>query len=266
MEGFIYLHRKLLEWEWYEEHITFKVFVTCLLRASYKDQKYKGIDIKRGEFIIGLTKFSKFLNVSKMQLRTALKKLEKTSCITLKTTHKYTIISICNYDDYQNYEALKKHTKQHNNNTEITLDNNKNKENKKNNKNKNKYSDYLDYDFYISQFTKEEIEYYTLDLLKEWFEYNVDDHKKTGLAILKQINKLKKDAYVYDIEQIRECINNTIICNYRTYYPEKLAKYKIKAKIDDDITDVSTIPEWENQKYWNEVAKLKKEERERNRQ
>lgn len=145
MEGFIYLHRKLLNWEWFDDNITFKVFVTCLLLANYKDKKWRGHIVPRGSFVTSLDNFCKILKISKMQLRSCLKKLEKSECITRNTTHNFTMINLCNYDDYQNLETAKEHTKQHKNNTGLTQkehkintrvtptnnDNNTNNDNKK---------------------------------------------------------------------------------------------------------------------------------------
>ena len=40
--GWISLHRKTLEWEWFDDHNTFRIFVTLLLIANHKDKKWKG--------------------------------------------------------------------------------------------------------------------------------------------------------------------------------------------------------------------------------
>jgi hypothetical protein len=99
--GYIMLHRKILEWQWYEDVNVFKTFIHFLLKARHEDGYWKGVPLKRGELITGLHATSKEIGISERQYRTVIQKLEKTGEITVKTTNKYTIITICNYDIYQ---------------------------------------------------------------------------------------------------------------------------------------------------------------------
>jgi len=48
MEGFIKIHRKLLEWEWYDDNNVKVLFLHLLLKANYKDKKYRGETLKAG--------------------------------------------------------------------------------------------------------------------------------------------------------------------------------------------------------------------------
>lgn len=101
MEGFISLHRKFLEWEWYDDIITKIVFLHCILLANHKTKKWKGKIIKRGCFITGRELFANQLNISVQQLRTAWKKLESTNEITIKSCPQGTEIQVVKYDLYQ---------------------------------------------------------------------------------------------------------------------------------------------------------------------
>ena len=47
-QGFILLHRKLLEWEWYTDHNTKMVFIHCLLKANFEKKEWRGVVIERG--------------------------------------------------------------------------------------------------------------------------------------------------------------------------------------------------------------------------
>ena len=42
----IKLNRKIVNWEWYQDIATFKLFIHCLIKANWKDAKFKGIEIK----------------------------------------------------------------------------------------------------------------------------------------------------------------------------------------------------------------------------
>jgi hypothetical protein len=47
MIGWLKLHRKLLQWEWYPDVNVRLVFIHCLLKANYEDKHWKGKLIKR---------------------------------------------------------------------------------------------------------------------------------------------------------------------------------------------------------------------------
>lgn len=104
MKGWISLHRSLLEWEWYTDNNTKSLFIHLLLRASHKDGKWRGIDCKKGDIITSRSGLSSETGLSEQQVRTALKKLESTGEITIKSTSKLTKISICNWEIYQDKE------------------------------------------------------------------------------------------------------------------------------------------------------------------
>ena len=101
MEWFIKLHRKILEWEWYSDANTFRLFIHILLNANFKDKKWKWILIKRWQFITSRKKLSIDLWLTEQQIRTCISKLISTSEITNETTNTFTLISLMNYDLYQ---------------------------------------------------------------------------------------------------------------------------------------------------------------------
>ena len=51
MSGFITLHRRLLDWEWYSDINTKTLFIHCLLKANWEDKNWQGVNVKRGSFI-----------------------------------------------------------------------------------------------------------------------------------------------------------------------------------------------------------------------
>lgn len=99
--GWICLHRKLLEWEWYSDTNVFRVFVHCLLKANWEPKTWQGIEIKRGQFVSSLNNISTELGLTLQQTRTAFDKLKSTNEVTIKTTNKYSLISITCYETYQ---------------------------------------------------------------------------------------------------------------------------------------------------------------------
>lgn len=113
----------LLEWGWHDEPEILSFWVHALLMASPEDKKYKETPIKRGQFFATLGQMSQRTGLSVQQVRTCLKKLQKTGEISVDATNKYSIITICNYDTYQNrnYDSNNQATnEQQTDNTPIT--------------------------------------------------------------------------------------------------------------------------------------------------
>lgn len=106
MNGFIKLHRKMIEWGWYSDCVVKDVFLHILMTANYTDGSYRGYEIKAGDAIIGRKRMSQDLGFSEQQIRTAIKKLESTGEITLKSTNKFTIATVENWAFYQCDEEL----------------------------------------------------------------------------------------------------------------------------------------------------------------
>tara|TARA_R110002096_G_scaffold92654_1_gene209338 strand:- start:138 stop:794 length:657 start_codon:yes stop_codon:yes gene_type:complete len=99
--GWIKIHRQILEWEWYDEPNTLRLFLHLLLKANHKPRNYRGVNIKEGQIMTGYDKLAKELNLSTQKIRTSISKLKSTSEITSVSTSQGTIIQIVKYKDYQ---------------------------------------------------------------------------------------------------------------------------------------------------------------------
>lgn len=138
--GWIKLHRKILDWEWFTSPSTLQLFIYLLLRANKEDKKWRGILIKRGQLVTSVATISEETKLSTQQVRTSLNRLKSTNEITSKTTNRFTLVTVCKYESYQLYEEAEQQTKQQalqqTNNKQITnkqqqLKNNKNIRNNK---------------------------------------------------------------------------------------------------------------------------------------
>lgn len=136
MEWYIKIFRSLLDWEWYDDINTCRLFIHLLLKVNYIDTKRKWMLIKKGERVTSRDNLSRETWLSVMQIRTSLKKLKSTGEITINTTSNYTLIKLNNYDKYNwNNQQINQQitNKQPTNNQQITT----NKESKKEKKEKN---------------------------------------------------------------------------------------------------------------------------------
>lgn len=101
MEGFILLHKKMLDWEWYQDSNTKNVFLHLLLKANFKAVHFMGKEVKRGQLITTTAKIALETGLSSSQVRTALRRLHATGEIEMETTNKFTLITITRYGLYQ---------------------------------------------------------------------------------------------------------------------------------------------------------------------
>lgn len=132
--GWIKLHRKILDWEWFTSPSTLQLFIYLLLRANKEDKKWRGILIKRGQLVTSVATISEETKLSTQQVRTSLNRLKSTNEITSKTTNRFTLVTVCKYESYQLYEEVEQQTKQQalqqTNNKQITNKQQQHKNNK----------------------------------------------------------------------------------------------------------------------------------------
>ena len=100
-EGWIKLNGKILKWEWWDDPVTAHLFVHLLLKANWKDGRWRGIDVPRGSFITSTEKLANETGLTTKQVRTALNKLVETGEVGKQTTSRYTHIFVQNYCLYQ---------------------------------------------------------------------------------------------------------------------------------------------------------------------
>jgi len=100
MQGYALFHRKMVDWEWYTDVNTFKLFFHIVLMANHKDKKVRGIMVKRGQHLTGRKKLSEQTGLSEQNIRTSLKKLDSEE-LTIVSTKAYTLITVNYYERYQ---------------------------------------------------------------------------------------------------------------------------------------------------------------------
>ena len=98
---FIKLSRKIQSWRWYQDANTMRVFIHILLNANVYDHDFENITVKRGQWVTSQKRIAEQLNLSLKNVRTALDHLKSTNEVAIKTTSKYSIITVKNYNQYQ---------------------------------------------------------------------------------------------------------------------------------------------------------------------
>lgn len=99
--GWIKLSRKMLDWRWYQDSNTMRLFVHLLLKANIEVSHYKTTTVHRGELVTSCAQLASELSLSERNIRTALAHLKATGEVSVKWHSKFIVISIENYSAYQ---------------------------------------------------------------------------------------------------------------------------------------------------------------------
>ncbi|MCM3404936.1 DnaD domain protein [Cytobacillus oceanisediminis] len=114
MQGWIKLHRKILDNEIWHDVTTFRLFTLLLLQAVHKDGvKVKGIELKRGQYLRSYSKLAEDLEykekrgykkVSKSTVLRSVKKLVEEGMVAVSETDYGTLFTILKYHEYQGFD------------------------------------------------------------------------------------------------------------------------------------------------------------------
>ena len=209
MSGWIKIHRKILDWEWYNDSNTFRLFMHLILKANHKSKKYRGVNIDVGCIMTGRELLSNETGLSVQQVRTCLERLKSTNEITIKSTKQGTIIQVLNYQKYQ-VSTNEITANQPQNNQQVTI--NKNVKNEK------------------------EV------LLDEWITYRSSIKKVLSEA---SINKLLKEIESYSIEKCRFVIDASISNGWQGLFWDKYIEPKQIAKSEEQIRYAHVLKQME---------------------
>mgnify|MGYP004616475713 CR=1 FL=1 len=126
--GYVKLNRNLSHWEWFGNNNALLVLVRLTLKAAWRDTLYQGVALKRGQVVTTLQEIANENQLTKLQARTTLERLEATHKITRTATKKFSIITLLDYDCFfenntQNSTQIthEQHAEQHSNNTPTLL-------------------------------------------------------------------------------------------------------------------------------------------------
>ena len=101
LSGYIKLYRRMTAWEWYKESPMVHMLVHLIVMANRQPGRWKGVELQRGQLITGRHALSMQTGISERACRTCLERLKTTKEIAITTTSQYTLITVLNYDTYQ---------------------------------------------------------------------------------------------------------------------------------------------------------------------
>ena len=106
--GFIKICRKIRDWRWWSDDAVLRFFIGIILLANYKDAEFKGETIKRGSFVTSIPNLCTYLEMSERKVRRCLECLKSTGEITDIANNHFRVITVVNYDEYQDVLPLSK--------------------------------------------------------------------------------------------------------------------------------------------------------------
>lgn len=170
MEGWVKLHRQLLESAIFKNEKLLKEWIWCLLKASHKKCEImlgnQLVTLEEGQFVFGRKDAADELGIKESTLYKDIKKIEKLKMCNIKSNNKFSIITIEKWSFYQDTEE-NNNSKNNNNVTTTEQQRNTNK-NVKNNNNINNYINNSNENFEEeeSENYKEQLNYY-MDFIEQ---------------------------------------------------------------------------------------------------
>jgi len=111
----------------------FHLWATILLHANFSEKKIivnnETITIKKGQFLTSLNRLAEKTRINRATVNRILKWLKNETMIETQTTNKFTLITVLNYEDYQNNETENETPVKHKRNTSETQPNPTNTDN-----------------------------------------------------------------------------------------------------------------------------------------
>lgn len=105
MDGYIRLYRKILENPVFQNANLLKVFIWCLLKATYKERDVlvglRTIKLYPGQFIYGRKSASSELDMPESSVRNYMDTLKKLKILDIKSDNKYSLVTLVNWEVYQ---------------------------------------------------------------------------------------------------------------------------------------------------------------------
>lgn len=274
MTGWISIDRSIQNHWLFKEKRTFSKFeawIYLLMEANHSKAKVpignQIVTVEKGQRLTSILTLSDLFNWSRFKVKTFLDLLESDGMLEVKTTSKYTLITIVNYDFYQSEQGRNQHqndikptSKQHQSNINPTskqhqtnTNNNDNKDNNEKNVNNEKkkaaaFDFFQDNGFgFITPYNLDDLNYYL-----DSFENDSDQIVTASLKIAKDRNKVTwgyaksilntwLNANLKSIEQVRAFEKQQLESKKQTNKPYvKPSKEKTPKWLTDSTRETKT--------------------------
>lgn len=179
-EGYFLLYKKIIKSGVWSDPLTLKLWIYCLARANFEDNKKvifggKVHTLKRGQFITSTEKTANDCDMGVKQVRSRWGGLKSANKLHIKGTNKYSLITVLNYNIYQTRgQAEGQADRQSEDNQRASKGQQKNNINKIIKKNK---------DFFVFEFLND-IQKQNFDKKPEFAKLKLNDWKKENRILI----------------------------------------------------------------------------------
>lgn len=273
MTGWISLHRSIQKHWLFEEKRKFSRFeawIDILLMVNHTDNKvmHDGdlITVKRGQRITSLRQLGERWSWSITKVDKYLKTLESDGMLVVKKDTKKTVLTVFNYDDYQDGDFKKRHrkdsektVKKHRSNTEKTQKKTNNNDNKENNENNDNNDVVVGDDFAsIYNLYQENIEQIPSPITTEKLTQDIDHYGKelVAYAIKKAaLNNSHNYKFIdYLLKDWRK--RNLTTIKAVKQYEQQRQEQKEKTYKPRVVQTKEKTPDWLNDREQEQVTKV----------
>ena len=131
--GYVKLWRKSLDAGWIRNPKLWAFWTWCLMKATHKEYTLivglQAVHLMPGQFVFGRRAAAKETGLSEQEIRTIIAFLVKAGNLTIKTTNKFSIITIINWPIYQGSDIDNQPANQPTTNQQLTTNKNVKKNN-----------------------------------------------------------------------------------------------------------------------------------------
>ncbi|AGR02064.1 hypothetical protein CAX72_13755 [Listeria monocytogenes] len=214
MDGYIALHRKIIDsWIWQDPEF-YRLWSYCLIKASFKEREiFLGqqiVKLNPGQFVIGREKLEEAMNIGLKNKRTAvtwwrrLQKLEKAQMLNIKSYNKFSVVTIENWGFYQGSDIENEQQNEQQTNNKRTTDVQQTITNNKDNKEKNEKNDNKDNNKRQNKF--DEVHLSLANLLFEMIKENNPEEREPKLEKWANDIRIMIEQDNRDTEKVKNAI------------------------------------------------------------
>lgn len=235
LEGWVKLHRQLKSHWVYSNSELLHIWIHILLSATHDYcttlMNGKIVDLFPGQLVFGRKKWAKELKMDPNKIYRAIKLFENTKMISIYSTNKYSILTVCNWSSYQRFfengdsEHQNAHQSKHQNEHQNEHQQIAKKEylevsSEHQNEHQNEHTDEQQNDTYKNVKNVKKKEDIYIDIFNHWISKKIVVHRKLTSKMKTKINSAMKE---YDVDTIKAAIDTyaEIVLNDKYWFTHK---------------------------------------------
>lgn len=248
----IKIYDKMLDWEWMKKPNMVSLWIHLLLKANVTDKNWQGIVVPRGSLVTSISSLAEQVGITPRQTRCLISVLQMSNQVSLKSTNKWTMITICNYDSYQdsNLDDVKQDVKQDVSKCQTNVKQNGNNIRSKNIK-KESSINILDEKESVDEFftVEDDVTKATEKPVKKEYAQRVHLLEKEYQTLVEKYGEKDTKWMIEKLSAYKTSKNKSYTSDYgaiNSWVVDRLAEEKNK-----QMHQTKSTPTYSNDKYWD---------------